>query len=457
MISCRIHLVGRGYVAHLQNIDFPPAAQHGFSEETSQPADSAFGEAAGRFQEKELMIRVRSLWAVCCLGMLVSGPMRVVRAADDAPSARSESACPTPITVEEVRPHVEYLASPDLRGRKGEDALEAARYIRDAFREEGLQPAFKDDAYFQEIPGVLGDDPATRIIGRNVAGIVRGSDPQLRDEVVIVSAHYDHLGVRNGLTYAGADDNASGVAMLIEAAREVAALETKPRRSVCFVAFDLEEHLLWGSRWFVAHPPWKLEQVKLFITADMISRSLGDLPLPTVFVLGSEHAPRVRSMLEDVGTPEGLDVARLGADLIGTRSDYGPFRDQKVPFLFFSTGEHADYHTPRDTPDRVDYQKLARVSNLILALTRHVADCDETPVWVDEPATDLGEARTVFRIASFLIQAEENNEVDLTDRQMLFLSQVRNETGAIIDRGMLTRSERTSLARTAQLLLLSVF
>jgi hypothetical protein len=223
------------------------------------------------------------------------------------------------------------------------------------------------------------------------------------------------------------------------------------------VAFDLEEHLLWGSRWFVAHPPWKLEQVALFITADMIGRSLGDLPLPTVFVLGSEHATLVREMLEDVGTPEGLEVARLGADLIGTRSDYGPFRDEKVPFLFFSTGEHGDYHTPRDTPDRVDYEKLTRISNLILALTRHVADHDQRPRWVEKPETDVGEAQTVFRIASFLILAEQQGEVTLSDRQLLFLSQVKNETEAIINRGMLTRAERTSLARTAQLLLLSIF
>lgn len=399
------------------------------------------------------MKRMDAFWTLCCLGTALLGQITELRAGEP-----ESSTVPTLIEVGEVRPHVEYLAGPDLRGRQGQDALEAAKYIRDAFREIGLQPAFDEGKeFFQEIPGVLGDDPATRIIGRNVAGFVAGSDPELRDQVVIVSAHYDHLGVRNGQTYAGADDNASGVSMLIETAREVAALETKPRRSICFVAFDLEEHLLWGSRWFVAHPPWKLEQVALFITADMIGRSLGDLPLPTVFVLGSEHETLVRELLEEVETPDGLEVSRLGADLIGTRSDYGPFRDEQVPFLFFSTGEHGDYHTPRDTPDRVDYEKLARVSNLILALTRHVADHDERPRWLEEPDTDVGEARTVFRIASFLILAEERGDVVLSDRQVQFLSQVKNQTEAILDRGMLTRSERSSLARTAQLLLLSIF
>lgn len=405
-------------------------------------------------------MRTDAIGRVCRLATAAIGLSPALCAGGEA-GTRAErgdtAGVPTLITPDEVRTHVEFLAGPDLRGRRGAEALEAAEYIREAFRETGLEGAFDEGAYFQEIPGVLGDDPATRIIGRNVAGIVRGHDPDLRDQVVIISAHYDHLGVRNGQTYAGADDNASGVSMLIEAAREVAALETGPRRTLCFVAFDLEEHLLWGSRWFVAHPPWKLQQVSLFITADMIGRSLGDLPLPTVFVLGSEHATLVRELLEDVGAPEGLEVARLGADLIGTRSDYGPFRDEKVPFLFFSTGEHGDYHTPRDTPDRVDYEKLARISNLILALTRRVADHDESPRWVNEPETDVGEAQTVFRIASFLVQAEERGEVTLSNRQLLFLSQVKNETEAIIERGTLTRAERSSLARTAQLLLLSIF
>lgn len=365
--------------------------------------------------------------------------------------------CPTPIAVEHVRPHVEFLAAADRNGRKGEDALAAAQYVREHFEQAGLKPLFKNDDFFQPIPGVLGESLETRIIGRNVGGWIEGSDPDLKAEFIILSAHYDHLGVKNGQTFAGADDNASGVSMLLETARHIAALETKPRRSIAFVAFDLEEHLLWGSRWFVAHPPWKLEQVKLFITADMIGRSLGDLPLPTVFVLGSEHGTRLRDMLGDVGTPEGLEVARLGIDLIGTRSDYGPFRDEQVPFLFFSTGEHPDYHTPRDTPDRIDYDKVARVSNLILALSRHVADADETPEWIDKPETDIGEAETVHRITQLLLDADQSGEIKLGGVQRFFVSQVNTQMQAILERGVLTKEERALLAKAAQTLLMSVF
>lgn len=397
----------------------------------------------------------RSILAAVCL--LTLARVSLLRAADPPDDAPQGVACPAPITVDDVRPHIEYLASPELRGRRGEEALVAAGYVRDRLQQAGLKPLFKDGDFFQPIPGVLGDDPATRIIGRNVGGWIVGSDPELKDEIIILSAHYDHLGVKDGRTYNGADDNASGTAMLLEAARHVAKLETKPRRSIAFIAFDLEEHLLWGSRWFVAHAPWELEQIKLFITADMIGRSLGDLPLPTVFVLGSEHGTRLREMLGDVGTPQGLEVARLGIDLIGTRSDYGPFRDEKVPFLFFSTGEHPDYHTPRDTADRIDYEKAARVSNLILAVARHAADADEPPQWIDKPETDIGEAETVHRITQLLLDSDQSGEIKLGGVQKFFVSQVHLQMQGILERGVLTKEERATLAKAAQTLLMSVF
>src|SRR5690606_27127618 len=98
------------------------------------------------------------------------------------------------------------------------------------------------------------------------------------------------------------------------------AAESPPECSVAFVGFDLEERMLWGSRWFASNPPRPLEDLRLFITADMVGRSLGRLDLPTVFVLGSEHAPRLKQTLDAVTPPEGLEVSRLGIDLIGTRS-----------------------------------------------------------------------------------------------------------------------------------------
>ena len=105
---------------------------------------------------------------------------------------------------------------------------------------------------------------------------------------MIVAAHFDHLGVRGGVLYPGADDNASGVAMMLEVARSIVRAPVPPKRSMMFIGFDLEEIGLFGSRYFVAHPPVPLEKVALFVTADMIGRSLAGVCDSHVFVLGTE-------------------------------------------------------------------------------------------------------------------------------------------------------------------------
>lgn len=388
------------------------------------------------------------------VGLVMAATGGAIFAGERVAASEAGRAVAAAIGADDVRGHIEYLASPALRGRRGEDARRAADYIRRHFDQCGLQPLF-DGEWFQEIPGAADDDGRTAILGRNVAGWIPGSDPALRDQFVIVSAHYDHLGMRDGQMYAGADDNASGVAMLLEVARQVSRLPVKPRRSMVFIGFDLEERMLWGSRWFAAHPPWPLGQVALFITADMIGRSLGDLPLPTVFVLGSEHAPAVKEALQQVETPRGLELALLGVDLIGTRSDYGPFRDRRVPFLFFSTGEHPDYHTPRDIPARIDFAKVARVSSLVLAICRQVADADQPPQWTDEVPLSLDEARAVNRITTLLLDGEAGAQ--LTGVQRLLVSQAQLKTKQILERGQITADERAALIRLSQLMLFSVF
>ncbi|MEE3364333.1 MAG: M28 family peptidase [Planctomycetota bacterium] len=359
---------------------------------------------------------------------------------------------PTPISVSGVKPHVEWLADPARRGRSGESARESANYLRDHFRRLKLRPLF-GDSYFQPLPGRTDENKkAPRTIGQNVGAVLPG---RKSDEIVILSAHYDHLGVSKNSVYPGADDNASGVALMLEIARHLANRKTPPDRTIAFVGFDLEERLLWGSRWFAANPPWPLERVKLFITADMVGRSLGNLPLPTVFCLGSEHAPQLRTVLDRVGSPRGLEVARLGADLIGTRSDYGPFRDRKVPFLFFSTGEHPDYHTPRDTPEKVDFPKLARITNLVLAILTEVADGRADPEWVDKVQLGLDEPRALHRITSLMM--EEERLKGLTDLQKLLVSTTRNKCRQILDAGKITADDRKWLVRASALLLFSVF
>ncbi|MBC8116696.1 MAG: M20/M25/M40 family metallo-hydrolase [Candidatus Saccharimonas sp.] len=400
-------------------------------------------------------------------GLVLSQLLSAVTWGEEKPTPPKAVTFEPAIQADQMRPHIEFLAGPKMEGRASAAKEQARDYIVERLKAAKLQPLFSEPpgasndkspttpGFLQAIPGAANEDGSIPILGHNIGAWLPGSDPKLADEIVIVSAHYDHLGVRDGQVFAGADDNASGVAMLLEVARQMATAETKPKRCVAFISFDLEERMLWGSKWFVAHSPWPIERVKLFITADMIGRSLGDLPLPAVFVLGSEHAAELKTALALLGTPPKLEVCRLGADLIGTRSDYGPFRDREVPFLFFSTGEHPDYHTPRDTPDKIDYEKAARIASLILKLSRHVADAEQPPVWKAADRGDLDEPRALHRITTLILDVEK--ERPLTSTQKFMVTNVRNRTQQILKAEKMSADDRSWLIRSAQLLMVSVF
>ncbi len=226
-----------------------------------------------------------------------------------------------------IRKHVATLASPEFGGRRGPVAERSRTYLIDEFKRLGLKPLF-DGSFYQDIP----DREPGSLMGRNVGAKLVGTDPKLRDEWVIVSAHFDHLGVRDGVLYPGADDNASAVAMMLEVARCLVAVPEKPRRSVMFIGFDLEERGLFGSRYFVEHSPLPLDKVALFVTADMIGRSLAGVGTDFVFVMGTERWPSSRSWIRDASRAKPLRVGMLGADLLLLdRSDYGPFRRGRSP------------------------------------------------------------------------------------------------------------------------------
>ena len=152
-----------------------------------------------------------------------------------------------------------------------------------------------------------------------------------------------------------------------------------------------------------------------------------------------------------------MEVGRLGVDFIGTRSDYGPFRDQRIPFLFFSTGEHPDYHTPRDTPDRIEYDKLARISSLMAQLIVQVANSDEAPAWNAKPEPDLEEARTMERVTQVMLAEEAAGRKELSATVRFVAGQTLAKTRYMRERGALTADERVWLRRSAQFLLLSAF
>ena len=371
------------------------------------------------------------------------------------PYAAEEELSPQ-IRAAELKAHVYRLASPEFLGRKGPGAARASAHIAAAFKRLGLRPAF-GDSYFQPVRSALDtdDSPHPNYLGRNVGAILPGTDPKLKSEWVLLGAHFDHLGKVGDEYFPGAEDNASSVAMMLEVAERFALQKEKPRRTVVFVAFDLEEVGLLGSTYFAIHPPLPIRQLKAFLTGDLLGRSMANVMDEYVFVMGSERSAKMRQLVEGVKPPKGLKAGRLGADIVGTRSDYGPFRDRSVPFLFFSTGQHRDYHQTSDRPEKLDYAKLERISRWIADLTWRLATDDDAPTWQEKPGTDLDEVRTILVLVKRVMGRPDR--YPLSARQRDLMGGVAKRLGDILDRGKVTSAERTWLVWTSRLLLATVF
>ncbi|MFQ6112855.1 MAG: M28 family peptidase [bacterium] len=211
---------------------------------------------------------------------------------------------------------------------------------------------------------------------QNVIGLLEGSDPELRDEVVVMGAHYDHVGVKNGNIYYGADDNASGTAAVLEIAEAFSEMPIRPRRSLLFIAFSAEELGLLGSTFYVQHPSIPLKQTVAMINLDMISRN-GD---NRVSVIGSDRSPELHKINLAANEEIGLEFFYNGEKYFH-RSDQASFAKHKIPVLFYNTEVHEDYHRPTDTPEKVNPEKLARIARLAFLVAWEVANSNRTPTF----------------------------------------------------------------------------
>ncbi|MDF1597043.1 MAG: M28 family peptidase [Acidimicrobiia bacterium] len=277
-----------------------------------------------------------------------------------------------------LRHHVEYLASPELEGRAPgtPGGLLARRYVEAAFADLGLEPA-GDDGYQQPIP---------EIGGANLLGTIPGSGPHA-DRYVVIAAHYDHLGINFGEIHPGADDNASGVAVLLDLARGVSA-DGESGRSLLIASFDAEEPPSFftenmGSNYFVANPTVPLAQIDMMVCLDLIGHPLGPAGLPaevrnTIMIMGAEKSPGVGAVVDRLGEGlSGIVPRRLDADVISPMSDHYAFKQAGIPFLFFNVGRNRHYHTPQDTPEKLDYPKMLALSDYLRVLVRELAARDE--------------------------------------------------------------------------------
>lgn len=362
-----------------------------------------------------------------------------------------------PISAEQVEAHVRHLASDDFEGRQGANAIRAAAWIADQFKQLGLKPVLPEDSYRQDIPGRPDDNGGKTIIGQNVIGLLRGSDPELADEYILLGAHHDHIGKAEDGIFYGADDNASGVAMVLAVAKRLSQPGQRPRRSVLFVSFDVEEHLLFGSRWLAAHPPVPLEQIRLVVVADMLGRSLGDLPLNSVFLFGAEHGTGLRNMVESLQStfqPQVKPVL-LSASFVGTRSDYAPFRDREIPFLFASTGQSPDYHKMGDTADKLNFEQITAISTGLSELVQQVANTNTPPEWIAEPEISRDEVQAVLNIVTVIEQHADS--LELSTVQKLFVAQTRFRAEELLKADTISPGDEAWLTRATQMMLFTVF
>lgn len=237
--------------------------------------------------------------------------------------------------------------------------------------------------------------------GRNVVALLPGSDPRLKAQTVILTAHHDHMGVLNGHIYHGADDNASGIAGILGVARAMVKGGVHPKRSVLFIAYDGEERIFLGSYFYITHPVVPLADTVATINLDMIGRDENDpnWPLPAdrntnmVNVLGTRYNPALRRIIDMQNQQEGLKLDYkmdvVDPDSLWSRSDHFWFASLHIPQVEFQTGLHPDYHTENDTWDRINYPKLTRIVRLVFLSVSSVANSAEpipfTPTGASAP------------------------------------------------------------------------
>jgi len=225
--------------------------------------------------------------------------------------------------------------------------------------------------------------------GRNVVGLLEGSDAQLKAETIILTAHHDHMGQTNGHTYYGADDNASGTAAVMRIAQAFIEGHLRPKRSILFMVYDGEERIFLGSYYYMTHPLRPLSDTVANFNLDMIGRDENDAnwPVPAggnanmVNVLGTRYNPALSDVIDKANRTQHLTLDHkmdtVDPDSLWSRGDHFWMATLHIPQVEFQTGLHPDYHTDNDTSQRINYDKLTRITRLVFLSIADLANSGE--------------------------------------------------------------------------------
>ncbi len=309
-------------------------------------------------------------------------------------------------SAERMMDHIAYLASEELEGRGlGYKGLEkAAHYIADSFKKAGLTPG-GDNSYFQTWEAETGKEKRKSTL-RNVIGVLPGKDPEFEGQSVILCAHYDHLGLGwpdvhkgdEGKIHFGADDNASGVAVMLELA-QVLGKSLKPGRSIIFIAFTGEENGLMGSGYYVnklkRESPDRLKKIMAVVNLDTVGRLKEGSKL---MVIGGSSAREWRFIFMGIGYTVGIDTQLVTQDL--DASDQVKFIKEGIPGIQLFSGPHTDYHRPSDTVDKIEAAGLVKVAAVAKEAVVYLSERKEPMTFTGGSASPSKAGKAVSRPSS---------------------------------------------------------
>jgi hypothetical protein len=327
--------------------------------------------------------------------MLVGFALLLAALLSTSPLAAGEMNAAFAVAMESIRQddlteEIALLADDKMQGREAGTPCgrKAGDILAEKFRELGLKPLGPQGSYFQHFGEGF----------RNVLGWLPGSDPELRDEFILVGAHYDHIGVRtkeiDGKKVEqicnGADDNASGTSSVLELAEAMTIMPVRPKRSILFALWDAEEKGLIGSRHFAKYPRIAMNRIVGGINLDMI----GSLRDETLFVIGSRSGLGFRERICRLNEETNLRLEF--PKRMWYNSDHAPFYRQGVPVVFFFTGFTDTYHRPEDDLERLNLSGLVKVNRLALRLLWEMADRPERVAY-RKSEKDVDALESLFR------------------------------------------------------------
>lgn len=288
------------------------------------------------------------------------------------------------ITANELKDFVFELSSEANQGRKTGELghNRTCKFLKDYYISQGIPSPLGKETYYQQIPKSFFSDDINS--SQNVLAYIKGSE--YPDEILVISAHSDHLGIEDGIINPGADDNGSGTASLLEIAQAFKLAELKgngPKRSILFLHLTGEEEGLYGSRYYIEHPVFGLENTIADLNIDMIGR-VDQLHMDQpdyIYLIGSDRISTELHYISEVANSKfthlELDYkynAENEPNRYYYRSDHYNFAMQGIPIIFYFNGEHEDYHLPTDTADKLNYPLLEKRTKLIFVTAWYLAN-----------------------------------------------------------------------------------